>query len=396
VRIEEFASAVSEQAVKAQVGKDQAGKNAEEAMKGVYEKKPGSSIWYVRFADKTGRIRKEKAGTKSAAEKLYMKRKNQVLEGKKLPETLRRRVILFSEIAEDALKFSRANKRSFRDDEQRMKILKKWFGSREAESIGPQEVSVRLCQAADANKWANGTFNQYRALMMMVFREAHRNEKIPVTVNPARFVRGRRVDNSRVVQLTADQEVRLRKAIRGKYRSHEPELDLALNTGLRQGNQYALDFKMVDWGNRMLHIPRTKNDEPLHVALNQAALNALLRVRRRGVKSGRVFLAKKTGMPLRGPRTWFDAALKDAKIENFHWHDLRHTFASRLRQKGTKLEDIAEALGHKDLMMSKRYAHLGPRGLHDVVAMLDEKPTGPKTGPELVSGEGDKTVRLVN
>ena len=65
---------------------------------------------------------------------------------------------------------------------------------------------------------------------------------------------------------------------------------------------------------------------------------------------------------MRSPRMWFDRVVKDAKIEGFRWHDLRHTFASRLRQKGVKLEDIAEALGHKSLMMSKRYAHLGPKG----------------------------------
>jgi integrase len=82
---------------------------------------------------------------------------------------------------------------------------------------------------------------------------------------------------------------------------------------------------------------------------------------------------------------WFDRVLKDAKIEGFRWHDLRHTLASRLRQKGAKLEDIAEALGHTSLMMSKRYAHLGPKGLHDIVATLDQKPTGPKTGPKQFS-----------
>jgi integrase len=376
--------------------KGQGSDQTEETMRGVYEKISRSGIWWVRYADTAGRIRKEKAGSKSNAEKLYHKRKNEVLQGKKLPETVRRRVILFSEIAEDALKFSRANKRSFRDDESRMKLLKKWFGNREAETIGPQEVSERLCQAADTGKWANGTFNQYRALMMMVYREAQRNEKVPVTVNPARYVRGRRVDNNRIAQLTAVQEERLRKVIHTRYRWHEPEFDLALNTGLRRGSQYSLDFRMIDWEGRMLHIPRTKNDEPLHVALNQAAMAALLTVRRRGVTTGSVFIARKTGNPLRGPRTWFDPALKDAKIENFHWHDLRHTFASRLRQKGTKLEDIAEALGHKSLMMSKRYAHLGPKGLHDVVALLDEKPTGPKTVPDQVAAEGDKAASPVN
>src|SRR6202023_479690 len=106
-------------------------------------------------------------------------------------------------------------------------------------------------------------------------------------------------------------------------------------------------------------IPRTKNEEPLHVYLNKPAMEAQEKLRRRSpAASGRVFTAKRTGNPLGGPRTWFESALKDAKIVGFHWHDLRHTFASRLRQKGAKLEDIAEALGHKTLMMTKRYAHL--------------------------------------
>jgi integrase len=166
---------------------------------------------------------------------------------------------------------------------------------------------------------------------------------------------------------------------------HEAELDLAIHTGLRQGNQYELEWDMVDWGRRMLHIPRTKNEEPLHVCLNAPALAALEKVKRRGNASGHVFRAKSTGDPLRGPRTWFERAMKDASIERFRWHDLRHTFASRLRQKGAKLEDIAEALGHKSLMMSKRYAHLGPKGLHDVVALLEQKATGPRTAPKAES-----------
>jgi integrase len=150
-------------------------------------------------------------------------------------------------------------------------------------------------------------------------------------------------------------------------------------TGLRRGHLYGLEWDMVDWERRMLHIPRTKNEAPIHVCLNQPLLQALMKVRQRGSNSGKVFTAKSTGLPLRGPRTWFDRALKDAKIVGFHWHDIRHTFASRLRQRGSKLEDIAEALRHKSLMMTKRYAHLGPNGLHDVVALLERKPTGTNT-----------------
>jgi len=59
-----------------------------------------------------------------------------------------------------------------------------------------------------------------------------------------------------------------------------------------------------------------------------------------------------------------------AKLKNFHWHDLRHTFASRLRMKGAPLEDIADLLGHKSLTMTRPYAHLGPNKLHAVVSLL--------------------------
>jgi site-specific recombinase XerD len=83
-----------------------------------------------------------------------------------------------------------------------------------------------------------------------------------------------------------------------------------------------------------------------------------------------VFQSTRTGEPLENGRHWFDDAVVEAKIKNFRWHDLRHTFASRLRMKGAPLEDIADLLGHKSLTMTRRYAHLGPNKLHAVVSLL--------------------------
>ena len=90
----------------------------------------------------------------------------------------------------------------------------------------------------------------------------------------------------------------------------------------------------------------------------------------RGDGKGRVFQSEKTGEPLEDNKHWFDDAVIEAGIKNFRWHDLRHTFASRLRMKGTPLEDIADLLGHKSLTMTRRYAHLGPNKLHVVVSLL--------------------------
>lgn len=183
-----------------------------------------------------------------------------------------------------------------------------------------------------------------------------------------------------------------------KYSGHLPEFELTLQTGIRQGTQYNLTWEMVDWPSRMLHIPRTKNEEPLHIPLNDTALAALIIVRARGADGRRVILPERTGLPLEHRRHWFDPALGEAKISEFHWHDLRHIFASRLRMKGTPLEDIADLLGHKGLTMTRRYAHLGPNRLHEVVARLVEKPVKAGTRSGTVAGMASirSTVSYLN
>ena len=80
---------------------------------------------------------------------------------------------------------------------------------------------------------------------------------------------------------------------------------------------------MVDCKGRMLNIPRTKNEEPIHVPLNDAAVAALRVVHSRGDPRGRVFQSEKG-------RHWFDEGVMKAGIKNFRWLGLRHTFASPL------------------------------------------------------------------
>jgi integrase len=167
----------------------------------------------------------------------------------------------------------------------------------------------------------------------------------------------------------------LRAAIRERYPVHELELDFALNTGLRQGSQYQLTWNMVDWEARVLNIPRTKNDESIHLPLNDGALMVLRKLKACPSAADRVFISQETGKPLNCPKHWFTDAVRLAGIADFHWHDLRHTFATRLRQKGVALEDIADLLGHKTLAMTKRYAHISIDRLHRAVNQLLITPT---------------------
>jgi len=336
--------------------------------RGIFEKDPGSKVWWICYYDQFGKKRREKAGTKSVAIKLYRKRKQQVLEGKKLPELFRKPSVSFNQLADDALAYSKRNKRSYRTDLPRFASLKEWFGAQPAEELTPKEIEHQLARASEREKWAPSTFNHYRSLMSLSYRLGILNRK--VTTNPARSVTHRREDNNRVRFLTEEEEKSLRKVVRERWPAHLPELDLAINTGLRKGSQYGLTWDMVDWTSRELHIPRTKNEEPLHLPLNDAAISALKTLFKIGDGKGRIFTSLKTGKALESGRHWFDDAAVEANLKDFHWHDLRHTFASRLRMKGTPLEDIADLLGHKSLAMTRRYAHLGQNKLHAVVSLL--------------------------
>jgi integrase len=345
--------------------------------RGVYEKVRGSGEWWIRYVDAQGRYRREKAGTKGSAIKLYQKRKTEALQGKKLPEILRRAAVSFKQIADDAIGDIERRYRRPADDVARLRVITQWLGSREAASITAQEIESRLNRAADENEWSPATINHYRTVMSLAYRLARRNRK--VEVNPVRDVPHHREDNSRVRCLSADEEKALRKAIRERYPTHELELDFALYTGLRQGNQYHLTWPMVDCEARVLHIPTSKNGEAIHLPLHDEALQVLRVLKARKTESDRVFISEESRQPLNGPKHWFTDAVCLAGIKDFHWHDLRHTFATRLRQKGTPLEDIADLMGHKTLAMTKRYAHISMERLHEAVRRLSATSTDTTT-----------------
>jgi site-specific recombinase XerD len=351
--------------------------------RGIYEKTPESGVWWVRYADAMGKIRREKAGTKSTALILYRKRKTEILQGKKLPENLRSPVVSFAELASDALAYSRIHKRTYTDDVNRMENLLNRFRGQAADSITPQELEQHLAQTAQERCWAPATVNRYRALVSLVFRLGIESGK--VKENPARHVKHRHENNARVRWLSAEEEVRLRAAISATCPEHIPELDLALNTGLRLGELYQLDWENVNFARRVLTIPRPKNGEMRHVPLNSSALAALIVLKKGSEGIGPVILNAE-GTRLTGPRHWFEPASKNAKLRNFSWHCLRHTFASRLVIAGVDLRTVQELMGHKSIQMTVRYSHLSPKHTLTAVEMLVEPttpaPTGTKTSTE--------------
>lgn len=353
-------------------------KRRSKRQRGVYQRKPGE--WWVRYADATGRIRREKAGTWAAACDLYSKRKTQVLEGRKLPEKLRRSRVSFAELAKDALEHSKAHKvhEAYRIDRWHMETLLIWFRERVAEEITPQEIERKLNELAEAGR-KPATVNRYRTLVSLVYSLAVRNSKL--SANPVRQVKRRKENNERVRFLDAEEEDKLRQRIREHCPEHEAEFDLALHTGMRRGEQYRLRWQDVDLKRNILTISRSKHGEARRIQINSAARDALLKLRGRGDGVGYVCPGSE-GPRTRDWRGWFEEVVEKAGIPDFRWHDLRHTFASRLVMAGVPLRAVQVLMGHKCIETTLRYSHLGETELYEAVERLTANPTDTRTSTE--------------
>jgi integrase len=210
-------------------------------------------------------------------------------------------------------------------------------------------------------------------------------------------------EEARVRYLSPDEETRLRKALDEREsdiraarqtanvwrtkRGYEqytdlgatafvdhlkPAVLLSLNTGVRKGELLKLRWSSIDFEQRILTVEAgtAKSSKPRRIKLNAEALWVLRAWKEQpGIKSIYVFSGS-DGQPFDSVRTSWIGVLERAEIVDFHWHDLRHTFASKLVIAGVDLNKVRELLGHSDYKMTLRYAHLAPEHMQDAVDKL--------------------------
>jgi integrase len=215
-------------------------------------------------------------------------------------------------------------------------------------------------------------------------------------------------DNTRVRYLSADEEKRLREALQQReaerrghreranawraerrqallpvwpadgYTDHlTPMVLIALNTGLRRGELLGLTWEAVNLGSKLLTVAAgtAKSRKARHIPLNAEAVDVLTRWKMQGSGAGLVFPAPKGGRMTHINTSW-DGLVSDAKLVDFRFHDCRHDFASKLVMAGVDLNTVRELLGHADIKMTLRYAHLAPDRLAAAVAKLGVKQNG--------------------
>jgi len=248
------------------------------------------------------------------------------------------------------------------DDKAKLRWLDQYLGGKQLEEIDRTLIDrIKF----DREKIASaGTTNRYLALIRAILRRACTEwewmDRVP------KFKLFREAEGR--VRSLSPQEF---EALCRELPPHLADMAIfAVATGLRQANVKELEWKFVDLGLRHAWIPGSqhKNGKPHSVPLNEMALSVLRR--REGTHPTRVFTYE--GAPIRQVNTkaW-TKALQRAGIDDFRWHDLRHTFATWHRQAGTPTHELQRLGGWKTAAMVERYAHVAPEGLQSAANRLD-------------------------
>jgi integrase len=220
---------------------------------------------------------------------------------------------------------------------------------------------------------SNSTANRYATSLSHVFTVAM-NEWEWVESNPVSRLKKLKEPRGRV-RFLSDEE---RQALLEACEASDNKLlytvvVLALSTGARKMELLALRWKDVDLKRQVITLHETKNGERRVLPLQGRALSLMTAHSKvRSLRSDYVFASDKKNQPTDMRTSWV-TALARAGIEDFRFHDLRHSAASYLAMNGASLAEIAEVLGHKTLAMVKRYAHLSEAHTSKVVARMNEK-----------------------
>jgi integrase len=242
------------------------------------------------------------------------------------------------------------------------------FGNMVLARIAPKlmagyKTQRRLEQAAPA------TINKELQLVRHAFNLAMREWEW-CRENPMHRVTMEPVRNEVDRWLAAEEEDRLLAASSPWLREF---IVFALNTGMRQGEILNLQWQDVDFARGTLVVMKSKNGTRRTIPLNSKVYELLaVKQAAAGASKGRVFTTPRgNDLKVRFLVREFCEARDRAGIPDFRFHDLRHTFATRLVQRGIDLYKVQRLLGHKTNHMTQRYAHHSPESLRDGVKVLD-------------------------
>jgi len=325
--------------------------------------------WYIDFTFKGQGVRESIGPSRKDADKVIAKKKTEIVENKYLDIRKDPDPVKFHEFAKEYLKWSKTNKKAstYLRNISIMRGLDKEFEGKNIQDI--TSWLIEKWKSKRSQKFKPGSVNRELALLKHIFSKALEWKRIKE--NPASKVKRLKGETKRVRYLMPDEIQTLLSHCEGLLSGLlKPMVTLALHTGARKGEIQGLEGSIVNFDLRLISLMDTKNGERRDIPMNERVRAMLKAMEQRG----RLIFSNRNGNRIDSCALYlaFHEALKGSTIEDFKFHDLRHTFASNLvMQEGVELNDVWELLGHKKMDMTLRYAHLSPKHKGMLVNILD-------------------------
>ena len=328
--------------------------------------------WWIDFYHQGKRMRRKVGPSKKLAElalaDIQVKQAKNEFLGICEPKRIQ-----FKDFAVEYLDYSRVNKGkgTYKNDVWVIHRLIPVWGSEYMYRITPKMIEDYKSGRAQRVKPA--TVNRDLQTVKALFNKAVAWDYL--NTNPAKPVKRMRLNKGMERFLSQEEADLLLRACRRSQNSHLYAIVcVALHTGLRRGEILRLQWPDVDFKAGKLHVVSreegpTKTRESRSVPMNRTVSDVLKRHPRR-LDTPYVFVSSE-GKPFLSVHYGFCGAVQRAGINHVRFHDLRHTFASQLVMAGVDIRTVQELLGHKDIKMTMRYAHLAPDHMKRAVEILD-------------------------
>jgi integrase len=274
-------------------------------------------------------------------------------------------------VIETFLPYSETNKKSFYYDVLICRVLVPAFQNKTLRQITPPMIEALKQELFNrptkhGQKRSPATVNRHLSALSKIFSLAEDAEL--VDSNPCKRVRKFQLDNQRMRVLSSDEEVRLFSELE-KNKLVAQIVQTALHTGMRRGEIFNLKWFDVDFSRGLIQVRVSKSNKKRLVPMNETVRQLLNKLEK---MSEFVFPSPKTNKRLNQIKTSFRKAVERAGLEDFRFHDLRHTAASRMAEAGASPFTLMKILGHSDIRMTSRYTHATDLAIRNAVANLDD------------------------